>query len=201
MNIPQALTARELEALLQVTSVGDHRSQVRSRDHLLLHVLAGTGMRISEVLGLHFDDLDPVTRRVWVRPISSKGGKGRYVYISATLRDRIAAWTPPPFYEPFMAADTAAGLPTPLFLTKAGTPVTATHVRGLLKKISRRAGVEPSRVHAHAFRHTYAIRFLDAGGSLSALRDQLGHASISTTAIYTLASSAVRESFTEGLPF
>lgn len=203
IQAPQALSARELDALLRLPSVGDHRSALRSRDHLLLHFLLGTGMRISEALGVRLSDIDLPARRIFVRPTRAKGGKGRYIYISPALVERISGYLsdPPPFYERQLSACEGPSPSIPLFTTREGTAIHPAHVRGLMKKIARRAGVEPERVHAHAFRHTYAIRFLDAGGSLAALRDQLGHSRIDTTAVYLLASSRTLEEFTRGLPF
>lgn len=201
MGAPQALTNTELDKILRLNSMGSKTSQVRKRDLLLTHVLAGTGLRVSEALSLHIRDLDLEARRIWVE--KGKGGKARYVYISPVLRDRIAEYlkTPPPYYRNQLEAAGHDEGAIPLFTTKVGTPVSASHVRGLMKKIAKRAGVDPNRLHPHAFRHTYAIRFLDNGGPLSALRDQLGHTSITRTAIYLQASSRVLEDFTDRLDF
>lgn len=181
MNTPTTYTEAELEALLAPNSIGDKRSRVYRRDRMLVELLAGTGMRINEVLGLTRIEIDLERLVIYIPPERDKTGRGRYVYFGPTLAEKLRAylaWLP--------------ALENRLFTTSSRAPLTDTHVRGLMKKIARRAGVDPKRVHAHAFRHSYAFRYVEAGGDVYMLQQQLGHKSLSTTSIYLQAASRRR---------
>lgn len=172
-KLPEIYTEDELRRLLLKGSAGDHRSSVRDRDHFLLRTLASTGLRVSEALTLTRSDVDLENSRLFVSKPRSKNGPGRWVYFGPDYGEELARYL--------------SSLPddqTHLFATSSGKPVRDSHIRGLLKKVARRAGIDPERVHAHKFRHTYAVRYLEAGGSLPTLSEQLGHASIQTTLVY-----------------
>jgi site-specific recombinase XerD len=164
-------------------TTGDKRSSTYARDRMLLELLAGTGLRVNEALSLTRDRLDlsppePEQPSLWIATEHSKTGRARRVYFGASLRQKLA--------------DYAAQLPADqrvLFATRTGETLTDSHVRRLFKKFARRALLDPARIHPHALRHTYSIRFLSAGGTIEALRDQLGHTSLATTAIYLQAAS------------
>jgi len=172
-KLPDIYTSEELHRLLLLGSVGDHRSSVRARDHFLLRTLASTGLRISEALSLVRSDIDLPNYKLFVSQGRSKTGPGRWVYFGLDYAQDLES------YLDSIPPDQAV-----LFATSSGLPVRDSHIRGLLKKIARRAGIPPERVHAHKFRHTYAVRYLEAGGSLPTLSEQLGHADIQSTLVY-----------------
>ena len=176
--VPEGLTEAEFERLMDPSSVGDPRSSTYKRDRMLLELLAGTGLRINEALSLTRLSVNLNRGSVWVAPEHSKTGKGRAVFYGPTLRGKLEAYL----------ADMPAGQDL-LFVTRTGAALSDSHVRRLFKKIARRAGLDPERVHPHALRHLFALRTLDAGGHLNRLRSQLGHARISTTATYLQAAS------------
>jgi site-specific recombinase XerD len=177
-EVPEGLNRQEYDRLMDPKTVGDPRSDSYQRDRTLLELLAGTGLRINEALSLNRDRVDLVDRSVWIPAAHSKTGRARRVYFGESLRDKLAA------YLSDMPPEQWA-----LFVTRTGARLTDAHVRRLFKKFARRADIDPERLHPHALRHTYAIRYLSLGGTLEALRDQLGHASIATTQIYLQAAS------------
>lgn len=182
------LTEAELDRLLSPASFGDRRSSVYQRDRILVELLAHTGMRVGEVLGLvrseiHLDH--PEGPCIVIPPERVKTRTERKVFLAPVILGRLAA------YLEFLPADQER-----LFLTGTGKPLTDRHVRRYMKKLARRAGVEPERVHAHAFRHAYAFRWLERTHGneqeLHLLMHQLGHKLLSTTSIYTKADSPRR---------
>ena len=179
--VPEGLSTLEYERLMDPHTVGDPRSSTYKRDRMLLELLAGTGLRINEALTLARDRIDLAESSIWIPAAYSKSGRARRVYMGPSMVTKIQSYL--------------AGLPETqwaLFATSTGARLTDAHCRRLFKKFARRAGLPPERIHPHALRHTYAIRFLGSGGTLETLRDQLGHASISTTAIYLQSASWFR---------
>jgi len=177
-TVPEGLSRAEYERLMDPASVGDKRSATYARDRMLLELLAGTGLRINEALRLARDRVDLPDHSLWIPGAHSKTGSARRVYYGENL----AA----------LLGDYLAALPAGqwrLFTTRTGSRLADAHVRRLFKKVARRSEIDPERLHPHILRHTYAVRFLSGGGTLEALRDQLGHASITTTAIYLRAAS------------
>lgn len=176
--VPEGLSRDEFDRLMAPSSIGDRRSSTYKRDRMLLELLAGTGLRVNEALTLARYRVDLTDNSVWIEATYSKSGRARRVYFGAALHEKLQD------YLDSLPADQLL-----LFVTRTGARLEDAHVRRLFKKAARRCGLEPLRVHPHALRHTYAIRFLSAGGTLEVLRDQLGHSSISTTAIYLQAAS------------
>jgi integrase/recombinase XerD len=181
VEVPEGLSNDEYDRLMDPHTVGDPRASTYKRDRMLLELLAGTGLRINEALTLARDRIDLKASSLWIPAAFSKSGRARRVYMGPTLVAKIQSYL--------------AGLPVDqwaLFTTSTGARMQDQHARRLFKKFARRAGLPAERIHPHALRHTYAIRFLGSGGTLETLRDQLGHASISTTAIYLQSASWFR---------
>lgn len=177
-TVPEGLSRTEFERLMDPHTVGDPRSASYARDRMLLELLAGTGLRINEALSLNRDRVDLEDSSVWVPAINSKSGCARRVYFGPSLAESLRHYL--------------AGLPRDqwaLFVTRTGARLTDSHVRRLFKKFARRAGIDPERLSPHKMRHTFATRYLGEGGTLEALRDELGHSQISVTAIYLRAAS------------
>ena len=175
---PEGLTEDEFERLMDPHATGDPRASTYKRDRMLLELLAGTGLRINEALTLDRSRVNLDKCSIRVTAARSKSGRARTVYFGPTLRDKLQR------YLDEIPADQFD-----LFVTRTGARLQDSHVRRLFKKIARRAGLDPERVHPHALRHLFALRTLDAGGDLNRLRSQLGHSRISTTATYLQAAS------------
>jgi len=149
-----------------------------ARDRTLLEVLYGTGARISEAVGLDIDDLDLDECSVLLR---GKGGKQRILplgsYAVAALTDYLTASRP---------ALVSAKAATPaVFLNARGGRLSRQSAWTVLTKAADRAGVA-AEVSPHTLRHSFATHLLDGGADVRVVQELLGHASVTTTQIYTL---------------
>jgi len=182
-GIPKALDEDEVERLLGSVS-GD--SPLAQRDRALLELLYGTGIRISEAVGLDLDDLDLDDAMVRVL---GKGGKERVVPIgrsarlalTAYLRDGRLALRPTRVRK---AADADA-----VFLNARGGRISRQACWQIVQRAAERVALE-ERCSPHVLRHSCATHMLDHGADLRVVQELLGHASISTTQVYTKVSPA-----------
>jgi integrase/recombinase XerD len=158
------------------------------RDGALLELLYGTGARISEVVGLDVDDLRlsgesrsaemPATVR-----LSGKGGKQRLVPVGSYARDAMEAYLIRA--RPALAAASGRAAASPaLFLNARGGRLTRQGAWGALRNAAERAGI--AEVSPHVLRHSFATHLLDGGADVRVVQELLGHASVTTTQIYTL---------------
>ena len=158
------------------------------RDTALLELLYGTGARISEVVGLDVDDLRlsgesrsaqmPATVR-----LSGKGGKERLVPVGSYARQAIEAYLIRA--RPALASASGRATPSPaLFLNARGGRLTRQGAWGVLRNAAARAGI--TDVSPHVLRHSFATHLLDGGADVRVVQELLGHASVTTTQIYTL---------------
>ncbi|MDR7417979.1 MAG: tyrosine recombinase XerC [Armatimonadota bacterium] len=185
-RLPRALTPDAMTALLAAPHL-DEPAGVR--DRAILEVLYAGGLRVSELIGLRCTDVGGDELRV-----RGKGGKDRVVLIGSEA----AAWLRRYLDDarPRLAraggagagrgtaADRAAGTADVLFLNARGGPLTARGVQSLIERWVRAAAVQ-QRTTPHVLRHTFATHLLDGGADLRAVQELLGHASLSTTQIYT----------------
>jgi integrase/recombinase XerD len=190
-RLPKALPLADVEAIL--AAAGSARTALAMRDRALLEVLYGTGARISEAVGLDVDDLDTVDRTVLLR---GKGGKERIVpvgsYASAAVADYLTASRP---------TLVAAGRGTPaLFLNARGGRLSRQSAWTVLVRAAERAGVTTD-VSPHTLRHSFATHLLDGGADVRVVQELLGHASVTTTQVYTLVTvDNLREVFATAHP-
>lgn len=175
-RLPKALPLSDVEAILE--AAGAPGTVLAARDRALLEVLYGTGARISEAVGLDVDDLDLEDGSVLLR---GKGGKQRIVplgsYALTALGDYLTASRP---------ALVRAGAHTPaVFLNARGGRLSRQSAWAVLSRAARAAGVT-AEVSPHTLRHSFATHLLDGGADVRVVQDLLGHASVTTTQIYTL---------------
>ncbi len=186
-RLPRFLPEEELARLLD----GDWEDSPRGRrDHAILELLYATGMRLSEMTGLHRDALD--LRRGTVR-VMGKGRKERVVLFGDKARSAL---------ESHLAALREHGSPAagPLFPGPSGRALSPRTVQRItdrhLRRMSRAGGHSP-----HALRHTFATHLLDHGADIRAIQELLGHSSLSTTQIYTHVSiETLRKGFDAAHP-
>ena len=173
-RVPATLTDAEV-----VTVVGACR---RARDRFLIELLDGSGLRISEALGLRHEDLH--LRRGEVHVVHRennanfarvKGGRNRVVPVTAALLDRYAC-----YMEDEYGALDCDNVFVNLFRAPVGAPTTRANVADLMGRLRAATGI--AGVHPHAFRHTYATRLLRANVPIEVVAELLGHASAQTTA-------------------
>lgn len=172
-RIPGALTAGEVERLLAAPSGGDARAL---RDRALLELFYSSGLRVSELAGLMLQQVD--LEHGFVR-VLGKGAKERIVPIGgqavAALTTYLSAGR-----SHFVRSRTGSQL----FLNRNGGPLSRVMLWMLVKKYAQRAGITKN-VKPHGLRHSFATHLLSGGADLRAIQEMLGHASISTTQIYT----------------
>ena len=158
----------------------------RLRDRAILEVLYGTGLRISELVGLSLADVDLVEA---VLRAYGKGGKERVVPIGRCAHDALRAWLGPggrPALEPERWA--RRGDAEALFLNTRGGRMSRQGAWGIVRKYGEPGGPQ-GRLTPHVLRHSCATHMLDHGADIRSVQELLGHASISTTQLYTLVST------------
>jgi integrase/recombinase XerD len=174
-RLPKALPVDDVLAI--IAAAGDE-SPRGYRDRALLELLYGTGARISEAVGLAVDDVDLAEG---VAVLHGKGGKDRLVPLGQYARDAITAYLVRG--RPALAA---AGRGTPLlFLNNRGGGLSRQGAWLVLRAAVDRAGITAA-VSPHTLRHSFATHLLDGGADVRVVQELLGHASVTTTQVYTL---------------
>jgi integrase/recombinase XerD len=178
-RLPKALTVEQVTALLGVP--GD--TPLGLRDKALLEFLYGTGARISEAVGAAVDDLDLDADPAVV--LHGKGGRTRIVPVGGYARAALEAYLVRA--RPGLAA---SGRGTPaVFLNARGGPLSRQSAWTILHSAAAAAGLPvdgPHAVSPHTLRHSYATHLLDGGADVRVVQELLGHASVTTTQVYTL---------------
>lgn len=174
--LPTALGLTALERLLEAP-VGDGPAALR--DRAMLEVLYGSGLRISELVGLDLDDVDRRERLLRVR---GKGDKMRIVPYGVTVEEALDAWLVRG--RPALTPDTPA-----VFVNLRGGRLSRQGVWKLVKGHAESVGLGEA-VTPHTLRHSFATHLLDGGADIRAVQELLGHASVTTTQIYTHVSRA-----------
>ncbi|MET0880978.1 MAG: tyrosine-type recombinase/integrase, partial [Acidimicrobiales bacterium] len=177
-GLPKGLSEAEVESLLDVAGT----DPVARRDRAILEVLYGTGMRIAELVGLCLGDVDLGDALVRVL---GKGSKERVIPLGRLARASLVDWLDTGG-RPAMAPARWArrGDEEAVFLNQRGGRLTRQGAWGIVSEHGRRAGLERT-LSPHALRHSCATHMLDHGADIRAVQELLGHASISTTQIYT----------------
>jgi integrase/recombinase XerD len=175
-RLPKALSVHDVTAILNAISGDD---PLALRDRALLEFLYGTGARISEVVGLARDDVDFTARTVTIR---GKGGKTRLVplggYAAAAVEAYLVRARPG-------LAEAGTGTPA-VFLNARGGRLSRQSAWTILRRAADAAGLDASHMSPHVLRHSYATHLLDGGADVRVVQELLGHASVTTTQIYTL---------------
>nr|WP_312855816.1 site-specific tyrosine recombinase XerD [Nocardioides stalactiti] len=192
-RLPKALPLGDVEAILE--AAGAPGTPLALRDRALLEVLYGTGARISEAVGLDVDDVDVAGEDDTVL-LAGKGGKERIVPIGSYARDAVSA-----YLVRGRPALSAEGKGTPaLFLNARGGRLSRQSAWAVLVKAADRAGVTKD-VSPHTLRHSFATHLLDGGADVRVVQELLGHASVTTTQVYTLVTvDNLREVFATAHP-
>jgi len=203
MRLPKAVPVEQVTALLESTGT-DTPQQLR--DRALLELLYSTGARISEATGLDVDDLSRAVRRSgepeesgagmpFVR-LFGKGGKERMVPLGSWAVRAVDEWLVRG--RPALAA---RGRGTPaLFLNARGGRISRQTAWTTVKSAAERVGLG-DRITPHTLRHSFATHLLEGGADLRVVQELLGHASVSTTQVYTLVTvDSLREVYAAAHP-
>ncbi|MBI4340901.1 MAG: tyrosine recombinase XerC [Candidatus Omnitrophica bacterium] len=169
-RLPSFLDERQIVRLLHAPSATGWQGL---RDRAMLEALYSTGVRIGELVGLNREDVDEISGTAIVR---GKGKKERLCPIGETALSALRAY--------LAKRPRKLQVPYALFVSQKGTRLTVRHADRLLARYVKLAGLPPS-VSPHSLRHTFATHLLDRGADLRSVQELLGHASLSTTQIYT----------------
>ncbi|MFI9507743.1 site-specific tyrosine recombinase XerD [Nocardia sp. NPDC052566] len=181
-RLPKALPYEQVLRVLEAaggSEVGADGGPRGLRDRALLELLYSTGARISEMVGLDVDDLDTEERAVVLR---GKGGKQRMVPIGRPALAAVDAYLVRG--RPMLAAS-GKGTAGALFLNARGGRLSRQSAWQVLQTAAERAGIGAT-VSPHTLRHSFATHLLDGGADVRVVQELLGHASVTTTQIYTL---------------
>ncbi|MBD5626514.1 MAG: tyrosine recombinase XerC [Desulfovibrio sp.] len=178
---PRILNVEEAAALLSAEPAGTattpQEATLRLRDLALAELLYGSGLRISEALGLDVDDLQLAGG---VARVMGKGGRERMAPLSDASREALHAWLAE---RPYLApADSPA-----LFVGARGGRLDRREASRRIARLCREAGLDVT-VSPHALRHSFATHLLDAGADLRSVQELLGHRRLATTQRYTQVS-------------
>ncbi|WP_266168678.1 tyrosine recombinase XerC [Dyella subtropica] len=166
-KLPQVLDVDEATALIEADSGG----ALTLRDRAMLELFYSSGLRLSELVGLRWLDLNLDAGEVRVL---GKGSKTRIVPVGRHAVNALRA----------LGEAEGRGPETPVFRGRGGAPISPRTVQARLKTLALSQGFA-KRVHPHLLRHTFASHMLESSGDLRAVQELLGHADIATTQIYT----------------
>jgi site-specific recombinase XerD len=189
-HLPKVLRVREIGGLLDGIPA---TTLLEKRDRALFELAYACGLRAEELVSLTLSDVDHDGEQLRVE---GKGRKTRFLPVGeqagAALRIYLASREK--LLDPVCRSETA------LFLSKSGRPLGTGDVRRRLRVWTARVGL-PGEVSPHALRHSFATHLLDGGADLRAIQELLGHASLSTTQVYTRVESArLRGAYTRSHP-
>jgi integrase/recombinase XerC len=169
-KLPGTLDADSVARLLDISE----DSPLALRDKAIMELFYSSGLRLSELASLRWDQVDTASGLVTV---TGKGNKTRVVPLGSYAADALAAWN--------RVRGQFAGFEEPcVFVSNRGRPISPRTIQSRVHYWARRQGL-PQKVHPHLLRHSFASHMLESSGDLRAVQELLGHADISTTQVYT----------------
>jgi len=172
-RLPKYLSVDEIFHLLDSPDISKPQG---ARDSFILELLYATGMRVSELVGLDLDDIDPSDMMVRV---FGKGRKERLLPFGRKAKESLAN-----YLHRFSSVRDRARSPDALLLNMRGGRLTSRSVRRIIDSHIRNASIT-IKISPHSIRHSFATHLLNAGADLRAIQELLGHSSLSTTQKYT----------------
>ena len=188
-RLPKAIDVEQVEKLL---SAPNDKTLLGARDRAILETLYSTGIRVSELVGINFGDIDETGQAIVIR---GKGRKERIVPLGTHAMKAIS------HYLGVMEVNAVPNESTdPLFINKHTTRLSTRSVRRKVSKYLDQVGLDPA-ISPHTLRHSFATHLLDNGADLRSVQELLGHQSLSTTQIYThLTTKRMRETYDQAQP-
>ena len=174
-KLPRVPTLEEMNSVLD--GAMPETASFPERDHLMLELLYGCGIRNSELVGINLDDVCLSTEAVLIR---GKGKKERYVPFGDAVKTALTAYLPA---RQLRLAESRKNTPA-LLINQRGGRLTTRSVGRIIKKIAVAKGLSPD-VHPHTLRHAFGTHMLEEGADLRAIQEMLGHERLSTTQRYT----------------
>ena len=197
-KLPTALSVEEISKLIEST---DNPLDVSAlRDRVILEVLYGTGARVAELVGIDITDISKDTfdgEEIMILKLRGKGSKERLVPLGKFAVEAIENYLVR--LRPVLLAKNSQS-ERALLLNSRGTRLTRQSAWTTVLRAAKATGLD-GRVSPHVFRHSYATHLLDGGADIRVVQELLGHASVTTTQIYTLVTiDKVRESYSLAHP-
>jgi integrase/recombinase XerC len=194
-RLPKAITIEQVEKLL---AAPDEREVLGMRDRAMLETLYSTGIRVSELVGLEYEDMDLAGESVRVK---GKGKKERIVPLGSHAMGAVRRYMEMLRADPRFNGAWADGRPRkPLFINKHGGRLSSRSVRRKLDKYLKQVGLDPA-ISPHTLRHSFATHLLDNGADLRSVQELLGHQSLSTTQVYThLTTQRIQNAYNQAHP-
>lgn len=197
-RLPKALT---VEQVLRLIDAAFHEGDpITLRDQAMIEVLYGSGARVSELIGINTGDISMVESGdglIATLKFRGKGGKERIVPLGSFATKAIDDYKVR--IRPLLTSKNS-GANLALFLNARGGRITRQSAWSIVLKAAQAAGIS-EKVSPHVFRHSYATHLLDGGADIRVVQELLGHASVTTTQIYTLVTiDKVRESYATAHP-
>lgn len=179
--LPDVLSVDEVSRLLDAAAVGGSTDPVVLRDKALLEFMYATGCRVSEAVGTNLDDIDLEEKVV---RLMGKGSKQRLVPLGSYARNSVVVYLNAGRGE--LERRSTAKVPgrRALFLNKRGKRISRQSVWEIVKTAGERAGITKP-LHPHTLRHSFATHLIQGGADVRTVQELLGHASVTTTQIYT----------------
>jgi integrase/recombinase XerD len=199
-RLPKALTIKEITSLIDATK--RESDPISLRDHAIIELLYGTGARVSEIVGIDINDFsqsevegNPIT----VLKLRGKGSKERIVPMGSFAKTALDEYLVR--IRPYLLAKSkSARVETALFLNQRGSRLSRQSAWQMISDAADATGLT-GKVSPHVFRHSYATHLLDGGADIRVVQELLGHASVTTTQIYTLITiDKVREAYATAHP-
>ncbi|MEN9678981.1 MAG: hypothetical protein RLZ57_110 [Actinomycetota bacterium] len=190
-RLPKALTVSEIQSIIDTAK--QPNNPITLRDSLILELLYGTGARVSEIVNISISDINLIKvdgEEITTIKLQGKGGKERIVpignFAKQALDDYLIRTRP---------ALNRSGKNSALLLNNRGGKLSRQSAWQVVKTATKLANIK-LKVTPHVFRHSYATHLLDGGADIRVVQELLGHASVTTTQIYTLITvDKLRESY------
>jgi site-specific recombinase XerD len=183
-RLPRVLRSKEVQTLLESIPAG---TPLELRDRAMFELVYACGLRVQELVSARIADVDYDGEQLRVE---GKGRKTRYVPVGELALEALRVYLERG-RPALLGAGTARPVEGRLFLSRSGLPLNTSDIRRRLSKWTTRAGVAGAAgVAPHALRHSFATHLLDGGADLRSIQELLGHASVSTTQVYTRVESA-----------
>ena len=197
-RLPKALTIAQIVSMID--SAYREGQPITARDQAMLELLYSSGARVSELIGINLNDLSTIENDdgiVTTLKLRGKGSKERMVPLGSFASKAIESYMVR--VRPELAAKSAKTT-SALFLNSRGSRISRQSAWQMVLDAAEAAGVT-EHVSPHVFRHSYATHLLDGGADIRVVQELLGHASVTTTQIYTLITiDKVRESYSMAHP-
>lgn len=199
LRLPKALTISQVSQLIEGALHGDEFVSLRNK--AILELLYSTGGRVSEIVGINVSDISEInsaSTEIRVIKLRGKGGKERIVpmgsFSAKAINDYLVR------VRPSLVEKNPKGRTEALFLNQRGSRITRQSAWQIVVDSAKRCGME-EHISPHVFRHSFATHLLDGGADIRVVQELLGHASVTTTQIYTLITiDKIRESYSMAHP-